>query len=438
MPEELAAKLQAALAVHDVSDGGGMSATVMTAEGTWSGTTGKADGVRDLQVDDQFTIASITKSVVAAQVMLMVEAGELGLDDLVADHLPEDIQFDTDGVTIRQLLGHRSGLPDYYELGPLADIQTDPQRVWTPTEVLALMPTERTAPGSSFSYAETNYLLLKLVIEHRRGRPLADVLRDGALAVDGLERLVVQPDESPTEPMAMPAGASDTSLERMGGYLPSLANATAYQASGGIASDSASLAQWWRALCGGEIVSQASLTEMSTFEPADYLGGYGLGMYNPANGYGHSLRAHRTIPRLHVVGRVPARGRSGDRRAHQSRSRRRPPGVLPRIGASARRRSAFTLTSGCRTGHDVRFVTRRPAREHPQHESGPSRALHFPSWRWTITPDMPEPSAAVDGAKCASSIRRHAAATFSLLFSAVGSVTAGANLSVDDIVIDDT
>src|SRR5688500_6018533 len=58
--QELAAELQAALAEHDVSDGGGMSATVMTAEGTWSGTTGSADGVRDVQVDDQFAIASIT------------------------------------------------------------------------------------------------------------------------------------------------------------------------------------------------------------------------------------------------------------------------------------------------------------------------------------------------------------------------------------------
>lgn len=91
--EELAAKFQEALAQHDVADGGGMSATVMTAEGTWSGTTGKADGVRDLQVDDQFAIASITKSVVAAQVMLMVEAGELDLDDAVADHLPADLQM---------------------------------------------------------------------------------------------------------------------------------------------------------------------------------------------------------------------------------------------------------------------------------------------------------------------------------------------------------
>ena len=290
--DEMAASLQAALATHDIAGGGGMSATVMTTEGTWSGTTGKADRVRDLQVDDQFAIASITKSVVAAQVMLMVEAGELGLDDPVADHLPTDLRFDTNEATIRQLLGHRSGLPDYYELGPLGKIETDSQRVWMPTEPLELVPTERTPPGSTFSYAETNYLLLKLVIEHRRGRPLADVLRNGALAIDGMERLVLQPDERPTEPMALPAGESHAVLERGGGYLPSLANATAYTASGGIASDSASLARWWRALCAGEIVSQASLTEMSTFQPAEYLDSYGLGMYNPtlwyAQAFGHT------------------------------------------------------------------------------------------------------------------------------------------------------
>ncbi len=286
--EESAARLQTALAVHDVADGGGMSATVMTAEGTWSGTTGTADGVRDLQVDDQFAIASITKSVVAAQVMLMVEAGELGLDDLVADHLPGDLQFDSNEATIRDLLGHRSGLPDYYDLLDNSQ-QTEPQRVWTPTEILELLPTWRNSPDSIFSYAETNYLLLSMVIEHLRGRPLADVLRDGALAIDGLERLVHQPGERPTEPMAMPAGASNAVFEIGGGYLPSLANSTAYQASGAIASDSPSLARWWRALCAGEIVSQASLTEMSTFEPAAHLGSYGLGVYNPADGYAEAF-----------------------------------------------------------------------------------------------------------------------------------------------------
>lgn len=293
--EELAARLQAALETHDVTGGGGMSATVMTAEGTWSGTTGLADGVRQLQVDDQFAIASITKSVVATQVMLMVEAGELALDDPVADHLPGDLEFDTNGATIRELLGHRSGLPDYYQAGPLANIELDAQHFWLTEELLPLVPEERTPPGS-FAYAETNYLVLKLVIEHLRGRSLVEVIRDGALGVDGLERLVYQPDESPSEPLAMPAGASHDLLEANGGYLPSLATATAYQASGGIASDAASLARWWRAFCAGEIVSPSSLAEMSTFQPADFLGTYGLGLYNPARGYAEGFGHTGQLP----------------------------------------------------------------------------------------------------------------------------------------------
>ena len=117
-------------------------------------------------------------------------------------------------------------------------------------------------------YTDTNYTLLGLVIEHVRGRPLVDVLRHGVLRVDGTERLVYQPAEAPTQPMAMPDGESRAALEKGGGYLPSLSDASSAGPAGAIASDSISLARWWRAFCGGEIVSQASLTEMSTFVDA--------------------------------------------------------------------------------------------------------------------------------------------------------------------------
>src|SRR5215210_1250129 len=72
--DEQAVEFQAIL--DDMAGKGGMTATVMSRDGTWSGATGTADGVRDVRVDDQFFIASITKSVVAAQVLQMVEAGE--------------------------------------------------------------------------------------------------------------------------------------------------------------------------------------------------------------------------------------------------------------------------------------------------------------------------------------------------------------------------
>lgn len=278
---EIAAEFQTLL--DDMAGDSGMVATVMTADGTWSGATGTSDGIRPVQVDDQFAIGSITKSVVAAQVMQLVEAGELSLDDPAADHLPADLQFDTNQATIRQLLSHRSGLRDPDAL--LWDsLSTDRMHVWTTNEVLVLAGEPGWPVGSRFEYSNANYFLLGLVIEQIRERTLAQVLRDGVLAVDGAERLVYQPDERPSEPMAMPAGESTTALELGGGYLPSIASATAGGPAAAIASDSPSLARWWRAFCAGEIVSQTSLTEMGTL-----VDEYGLGLFEVADPYAAGL-----------------------------------------------------------------------------------------------------------------------------------------------------
>ncbi len=66
---------------------------------------------------------------------------------------------------------------------------------------------------------------------------MAEVLRDGVLGIDGVERLIYQPDEIPTEPMAMPNGGRPTCLEAVGGFLPSLA-LTSDGAAAAMASDS--------------------------------------------------------------------------------------------------------------------------------------------------------------------------------------------------------
>jgi D-alanyl-D-alanine carboxypeptidase len=278
--EEVADEFRVALS--EMAGGGGMAATVMFPDGTWSGAVGKADGLRDVRVNDQFAIASVTKPVIAAQVMQMVEAGELDLDDPASDHLPPDLDFDTNGATIRHLLAHRSGIPDYY---PVVHerLSGDRLRVWTPTDLLELVPTHRSPVGEGFEYTDTNYLLLGLVIEQVRGRPVADVLRDGVLSIDGVERLIYQPDERPTEPMAMPEGESRAALKKGGGYLPSLAHVTSDGPGAAMASDSLSLARWWRAFCAGEILSEDSLTEMTTFY--DGPDGYGLGLFNVADPY---------------------------------------------------------------------------------------------------------------------------------------------------------
>ena len=83
--------------------------------------------------DDQMSIASITKTLVAAQVMQLVEAGELGLDDLAADRLPPDLEFDTNGARIVDLLSMRSGISEYFaDEDELREVLlNDPLHVWT-------------------------------------------------------------------------------------------------------------------------------------------------------------------------------------------------------------------------------------------------------------------------------------------------------------------
>jgi D-alanyl-D-alanine carboxypeptidase len=284
VPEDAAAQFQEIL-TNMAAGGGGVAATLWTPEGTWSGAAGTADGVNELQIDSQFGIGSNTKPIIAAQILQLVEAREISLDRPATEYLPADFTFDTNGATIRQLLGMRSGIPDWYGDAMERQMAADRSRVWQLDEVLALVGPDR-APLGTEEYADTNYNLLGLVIEHVRQRPLVDVLRDGVLRVEGTERLIYQPDEAPIDPMAMPRSESRDALEQGGGYLPSISDASSGGAAAAMASDSISLARWWRAFCAGEVVSEASLTEMSPFY--DGPGDYGLGLGN-VDGYGQAV-----------------------------------------------------------------------------------------------------------------------------------------------------
>ncbi len=233
----LAAELQAVL--DRSADGHGLTAALIAPDGTWNGATGMATTERAMVPIDQMSIASITKTLVAAQVMQLVETGELALGDLAADRLPRELKFDTNGARIVDLLSMRSGISEY-----MADedelreaLSSDPLHVWTLEEKLATVASERGPVGQAWEYIGTNYLLLGLIIEQVTGRPIAEVLRSGVLDGDEFERLIYQPDERPTDPMAMPLGASADTFDEKGGYLPSIANATMFTSEGAMASD---------------------------------------------------------------------------------------------------------------------------------------------------------------------------------------------------------
>jgi D-alanyl-D-alanine carboxypeptidase len=282
--DELAAELQTVLDAS--ANGHGLTATVIGPNGTWSGATGMATTERAMSPNDQMAIASITKTIVAAQVMRMVETGELRLDDLAADHLPPDLKFDSNGARIIDLLSMRSGIPGYFpDEAELEEVLTaEPLRIWTLQEKLATVASDRGPVGQDWEYVGTNYLLLASIIEQVSGRTVAEVLRGGVLAGSGYERLIYQPDERPTEPMAftveriIPAAT----FARGGGYLPSLAVATMFDSEGGMASDSMSLARWFRQLCAGQVVSPTSLADMTDFVERP---GYGLGVIDRSSEY---------------------------------------------------------------------------------------------------------------------------------------------------------
>ena len=119
----------------------GVTATVMTADGTWTG----ADGLEPMSPRAQMAIGSITKTVVATQVMRLVEAGRLGLEDPAADHLPKKLEFDTNGATVRDLLSMRSGIPAFDEATLISiasgfEAHTDHRRLPSTTPPLGVAP----------------------------------------------------------------------------------------------------------------------------------------------------------------------------------------------------------------------------------------------------------------------------------------------------------
>ena len=128
----------------------------------------------------------MTKIFVAALVLQLVAEGRLDLDGDAAPF--------AEGITIRQLLNHTSGLPDFLHdvVAFFEPYRQDPAYRWEVDhrDQLALVMEEPRlfAPGEGWSYHGSNYLVLGLIVEETTGLPLRDALRERILAPLGLER----------------------------------------------------------------------------------------------------------------------------------------------------------------------------------------------------------------------------------------------------------
>ena len=121
-----------------------------------------------------FEIGSISKQFVTATVMLMHEEGKIGLDDPIHEYLPY-LPSEWVGVTVRQLMNHTSGIPDYEEIRTY-----DVYRYrLTPEEVIRIAHSRPMdfEPGTGRYYSNTGYFLLSMIVERIDGQPLGKVLK---------------------------------------------------------------------------------------------------------------------------------------------------------------------------------------------------------------------------------------------------------------------
>ncbi|MFM7068274.1 MAG: serine hydrolase domain-containing protein, partial [Actinomycetes bacterium] len=157
--------------------------------------------------EDHSRIGSVTKTFTATAVLQQVEAGKLSLDDTIGDVLP-DLAAEHPAVgkiTVQQLLGMTSGIPDYANTGlVLNKVVQDPTKVWTPEEIIDLTLTESklSAPGTP-GYSTTNYLILGQMVEKVSGISIEQAIGKVAKAAGLKNSALTEPSDN-----ALPAPSS--------------------------------------------------------------------------------------------------------------------------------------------------------------------------------------------------------------------------------------
>lgn len=192
--EDLQAVVDGVVAEHMLVPGAALHVDAPRRGLPWSGAAGSTAhaGGTELRADDPFRIASVMKVFTAAAVLRLVEEGRLGLDDPVAPFLDAD-QVDAmhvyEGtnygrrITIRQLLNHTSGLNSHDACEPgIAAILLGRERRWTPREQIQMMidcGDPKFPPGTpgQWSYSDTGYVMLGLVLAKATGRDFPGALR---------------------------------------------------------------------------------------------------------------------------------------------------------------------------------------------------------------------------------------------------------------------
>lgn len=176
----------------------GMILLVKDSMGLWTGTGGMADLYTAIEMKKCHIsrVASITKNFTCVAIFQLQEQGKLHLDDRAAQYLDDEIVNDIDNLdkcTIRQLIEHTSGIYDYdsnisYNLEGI----NNPDQVWSKEKALSYVFGKQALfePGSSYSYCNTGYILLGMIVESLESKPVQDVMEQEIFQPAGMDHTV--------------------------------------------------------------------------------------------------------------------------------------------------------------------------------------------------------------------------------------------------------
>jgi len=159
----------------------GAVVAIRTPQGSYTAAVGTTELGKQTppDVNTHFRIASNSKTMTAALVVLLVQDGKLKFTDPVSNYVP-DVPNGAN-ITVAELLTMRSGLYNYTNAPEFsAELDANLAKAWTPQEVLAIAFAHppNAPPNTAYEYNNTNYALLGLIAEKAGGRPLRDQLRD--------------------------------------------------------------------------------------------------------------------------------------------------------------------------------------------------------------------------------------------------------------------
>src|SRR5690349_8340702 len=286
--------------MHTILNNKGMGAAVQIPSGAiWAGGAGVSseNPLVPINADHIFGIGSISKTITAATILQLADEGVLSLGDSLHEWL-DTFAFVNPNITIRQLLRHQSGIYNYTanaDFFPL--LNAYPDSIWTLENIVkTFVKAPLFQPGASWSYCNTNYALLGLIIKEATGNPYYLESRDRFVEPLGLSSVVLPPYE------AFPPNIAHAWLDLNGDNIVDdadvfFSNWNAWYSTAGPAgayfSTPSDMVRWMRTYMSGTLLSPAMMAELKTTVTTPMPGGtkYGLGIMERniqgQKGYGH-------------------------------------------------------------------------------------------------------------------------------------------------------